>query len=140
MGMSNNFCKKLAANFPHLIEINMAMTFVNDSGLHELAKLKLNKFITKQDTLISVTPTGLTKFFELSKNLSFVDISGSSAINTEAIKKLADNNENLTHLYFDTYLLPGLVIKYVIKKCKIEVLKFSPSLTVTKQDNIKKYC
>ena len=116
------------------------MTFVNDSGLHELAKLKLNKFITKQDTLISVTPTGLTKFFELSKNLSFVDISGSSAINTEAIKKLADNNKNLTHLYLDTYLLPGLVIKYVIRKCKIEVLKFSPSLTVTKQDNIKKYC
>ena len=142
MGFSNTFCKKLNS-FPNLIEINMSFKQVKDSGLIELAKLeKLEKLITSQDSLISVTQNGLTNFFGICKNLKFVDISGSSAINTEAIQMLADNNENLSHLYLDTYLLPGSVIKYVINKCKIEVFKFTPSLIITKDNipNIRKYC
>lgn len=128
------FCLPISVCF--YVLMNQSNRNIQDSGLKLLANLKLKEIVSKKDSMVSVSNFGLTKFFENLFTLKVVDLSGASCLNVPAIEALANNNKNLNVLILDTYLLPGRIVSYVIERCNIQKLVFTPSVVINRS-NVK---
>jgi len=109
----------------------MSFRLIESSGLSLLANLKELEVFKAAHNSLNTSEESLIFFFKSMKKLHYVDISGASCINSEAIEVLANNNKNLTHLILNTYLLSCDVLHLVKEKCPIKFIKFSPSMTIT---------